>query len=187
MSDVTGILLAIEAGDPNAAEELLPLVYAELRQLAAHKMAQEPRPHLFQATDLVHEAYLRVAGNDRAAHWNSRGHFFAAAAQAMRRILIEDARRRRSIRQGGQMQQHQIDFSQLVCPKPAEDQLALDEALRKLADKDVTKARLVELRYFAGLTIQNAATILGISTTTAERYWNYSRAWLHQEMTVRDG
>jgi RNA polymerase sigma factor (TIGR02999 family) len=182
MSEVTRILLAIEQGDPSAAELLLPLVYDELRKLAAEKMAHERPGHTLEATALVHEAYLRLAGNGQAQNWNSRGHFFAAAAEAMRRILIGNARKKQALKRGGQVKRVDLDAIEFA-DRPADDKiLALEDALIRLTDKDPVKAELVKLRYFAGLTIQEAAAILGISTATADRYWAYSRAWLQNEI-----
>ena len=180
MNDITSFLSAIENGDPKAAEGLLPLVYEELRKLAARKMAQEKPGHTLQATALVHEAYLRLVDQDRAQQWDGRGHFFAAAAEAMRRILVENARRKRSLKGGGGLVRHELDEVELVVPGLGDDLLALDEALCRLAAQDPIKARLVELRHFAGLTIEQAAEALGLSTTTAHRHWTYARAWLHQ-------
>src|SRR5262245_31673063 len=182
MSDVTGILSQIEQGDPGAADQLLPLVYDELRKLAAQKLAQEKRGQTLQATALVHEAYLRLVGGEADARWNSRGHFFAAAAEAMRRILIGNARRKQALKRGGQAKRVDLDAIELA-DRPADDKLlALEDALIRLAEKDPVKAELVKLRYFAGLTNQEAAAILGISTATAERYWAYARAWLQNEI-----
>jgi RNA polymerase sigma factor (TIGR02999 family) len=182
MSEVTRILSALSQGDPQAAGELLPLVYEELRQLAAHKMVQEAAGQTLQPTALVHEAYLRLLGADHEAHWDNRGHFFAAAAEAMRRILVENARRKRSRKHGGGLVRHDVEDVPLAAPEFGEDLLALDEALNKLAEKDPAKAELVKLRHFAGLTIEEAAQALDISVTTANRYWAYARAWLHQEI-----
>ncbi len=191
MSDVTQISSQIEQGDPSAAERLLPMVYEELRKLAARKMAQEKPGQTLQATALVHEAYLRLvgAGNSGAGdpHWDSRGHFFAAAAEAMRRILVDNARRKKSLRRGGDLHRHELDEAKLGTTAASDDVLALDEALNKLAERDETKAELVKLRYFAGLTGEQAANALGISTSTADRYWAYARAWLHQEILRADG
>src|SRR5205814_1053705 len=161
-SDVTRILSAIEQGDPSAAEQLLPLVYDELRQLAAQRLAQEKPGQMLQATALVHEAYLRLVGAGEEQRWDSRGHFFAAAAEAMRRILVESARRKRSRKHGGGLGGHDLDDVQLAAPELCEDLLALDEALNRLAAKDPVKAGLVKLRHFAGLTIEEAAQALGI-------------------------
>jgi RNA polymerase sigma factor (TIGR02999 family) len=182
MSDVTRILSAIEQGDPHAAEQLLPLVYDELRKLAAAKLAQEAPGQTLQATALVHEAYLRLVDVDRAQHWNSRGHFFAAAAEAMRRILIDRAREKRSEKRGGARKRLDIDAIDLATTAAPDQLLALDEALAKLARGDAAAARLVELRYFAGLTVDEAGNALGMSTATAYRHWNYARAWLHSEL-----
>jgi RNA polymerase sigma factor (TIGR02999 family) len=187
MSDVTRILSAIEEGDPHAAEQLLPLVYDQLRRLAAHKLAREAPGQTLDATALVHEAYLRLvaspAGESGEPHWDSRGHFFAAAAQAMRRILVDNARRKKSRKRGGGLARQDLNAVQLAAPQPSEDLLDLDEALTRLAAKDPVKAELVQLRYFAGLTLDQAAAVLGISPATADRYWAYARAWLHQEIT----
>ena len=187
MSDVTRILSAIEHGDPSAAEQLLPLVYDELRQLAAQKLAQEKPGQTLQATALVHEAYMRVADGDKAAHWNSRGHFFAAAAEAMRRILVENARRKRGVKHGGACRRVNLDESAPCAPEPAEELLALDEALDRLAREDPRKAELVMLRYFTGLSVQEAADVLGISRATADRYWAYAKVWLYCAISAADG
>jgi RNA polymerase sigma factor (TIGR02999 family) len=187
MSDVTHILDAIERGDAGAADKLLPLVYEELRRLAARKMSHELPGQTLQATALVHEAYLRlVEAKDQS--WNSRGHFYVAAAEAMRRILIDNARRKKSLKRGGGRQRIEFDAAILRSGKSdqMEDLIALDEALLKLADIDRIKADLVKLRYFAGLTSEQAASILDISTATAERYWDYTRSWLRVEIT-REG
>jgi RNA polymerase sigma factor (TIGR02999 family) len=182
MSEVTRILSAIEQGDPSAAEQLLPLVYDELRKLAAQKLAHEQPGQTLQATALVHEAYLRLVGRDDAERWDNRGHFFAAAAEAMRRILVENARRKGSDKRGGGLVRHDLDAVELATPELGEELLALDEALGRLEVKDPVKAQLVKLRHFAGMTIDEAALVLGISITTANRYWAYARAWLHQEI-----
>jgi RNA polymerase sigma factor (TIGR02999 family) len=182
MSEVTHILSAIEQGDPHAAEQLLPLVYEELRKLAAQKMAQETPGQTLQATGLVHEAYLRLVDVAQAQHWNSRGHFFAAAAEAMRRILIDQARQKQSQRRGGDRQRQDLEQLPIAAPEPSLDVLAVNEALERFEQVDPLKARLVKLRYFAGLTIPQAADALGISATTADRYWSYARAWLHAEL-----
>ncbi len=184
MSEVTRILSQIASGDPQAAEQLLPLVYDELRKLAAQKMAQEKPGQTLDATGLVHEAYLRLVGDTEARRaFNDRGHFFAAAAAAMRRILIDNARRKRAQKHGGGLQRQPLEA--IAAPEPDENLLALDEALEKLAAQDPVKARLVELRYFAGLTGEQAAEVLGIAPTTADRHWAYARAWLRAE--VRGG
>jgi len=184
MSDVTRILSAIEEGDPTAAEKLLPLVYGELRKLAAERMAQEKPGQTLQATALVHEAYVRLVDTAKVQHWNSRGHFFAAAAEAMRRILIGNARRKHALKRGGQAQRVDINTIELADQLDDEKLLAMDDALVRLTAKDPVKADLIKLRYFAGLSNQEAASMLGISTATAERYWAYARAWLQQEITV---
>jgi RNA polymerase sigma factor (TIGR02999 family) len=183
MTEVTRILSAIEQGDPQAAEQLLPLVYDELRRLAAQKLAQEKPGQTLQATALVHEAYLRLVGHDNHRSWKDRGHFFAAAAQGMRRILVENARRKRSKKRGDGLQRQSLDV--IAAPEIDEELVALDEALQKLAEAEPIKARLVELRYFAGLTGEQAAQVLGISPATADRYWAYARAWLRNEVRGR--
>jgi RNA polymerase sigma factor (TIGR02999 family) len=177
MSEVTRILSAIEQGDPQAAEQLLPLVYGELRKLAAQRMTQEAPGQTIQATALVHEAYLRLVDVDKAQHWNSRGHFFAAAAEAMRRILIDNARRKRRPKHGGDRRRVDLDEA-LSVTDPGEDILALDDALARLAAEEPAKADLVKLRYFGGLSLDEAAACLGISSATAKRYWAVARAWL---------
>jgi RNA polymerase sigma factor (TIGR02999 family) len=182
MNDVTCIISAIEQRDPNAAEQLLPLVYDELRKLAAQKLAQEKPGQTLQATALVHEAYLRLIGSD-APSWNSRGHFFAAAAEAMRRILIENARRKRTEKHGGELDRIELSGVDLPASTSSEDILAVDEALSKLAAEDPTKAELVKLRYFGGLSVEDAGRVLGISRATADRYWAYARVWLYSELS----
>lgn len=186
MADVTQILSQIEQGDPSAAEQLLPLVYEELRKLADAKLAHEKPGQTLQATALVHEAYLGLVVNHKNATWDNRGHFFAAAAEAMRRILIDVARRKGSLRRRGNSQRHELKEGDLVT-FPVDDQLLdLDAALTKLADIDADVAELVELRFFAGLTIDEAAAALGISPRTAKRNWAYARAWLRREMDDDD-
>ncbi len=182
MGPVTQILSAIEQGDPQAADELLPLVYDELRKLASRRLSQEKPGQTLPATALVHEAYLRLVDQDVAPNWNSRGHFFAAAAEAMRRILIESARRKASVKHGGHRQRVDLDSACSAIDPPSPDLLAIDEALSKLATSEPAKAQLVKLRYFAGLTMPEAATVLGISLATAERYWTFARAWLYAEL-----
>ena len=182
MNDVTRILGAIEQGDPHAAAQLLPLVYDELRQLAAQKLAHEAPGQTLQATALVHEAYLRLVGLGEEPHWDNRRHFFAAAAEAMRRILVENARRKQTDKHGGGRQRRDLDAEALVAPEADLDLLALDAALKRLAERDQLKARLVELRYFAGLTGDQAASILGMSASSADRAWVYTRAWLRREL-----
>jgi RNA polymerase sigma factor (TIGR02999 family) len=184
MSDVTQVLSAIEQGDPCAAERLLPLVYNELRRLAAERMAHEQPGRTLQATALVHEAYLRLVDQDKIQRWDGRGHFFAAAAEAMRRILVEEARRKRQLKRGGNFKRHDLDDLEISAQGPTDDVVALDEALNKLAEKHPEKAELVKLRYFAGFTIPEAAHALAISTTTAERYWTFARAWLFRELAL---
>ena len=182
MSDVTRILSAIEQGDQKASEQLLPLVYDELRKLAAQKMAHENPDQTLQATALVHEAYIRLVDVDKVQHWNSRGHFFGAAAEAMRRILVENARRKMSLRQGRQFQRQDVDIDVLSQQKNSAEILAIDEALKKLALENPPVSKLVELRYFAGLTLDEAAAAIDVSVRTAHRYWTYAKAWLHQEI-----
>ena len=186
MSDVSQILFQINRGDPSAAEQLLPLVYGELQKLAAQKMAQETPGQTLQATALVHEAYLRLVDVKQAQNWDSRGHFFAAAAEAMRRILIEQARRRQSLRHGGVFKRHSLEHVEIVAPEPSLDILALNEVLERFEKVDKLKAELVKLRYFTGLSLPQAAEALGISSTTADRYWAYARAWLHAELKRAD-
>jgi RNA polymerase sigma factor (TIGR02999 family) len=181
MSDVTRILNAIEQGDPHAAEQLLPLVYDELRKLAARKLAQEKPGQTLQATALVHEAYLRLADVKTAQHWNSRGHFFAAAAEAMRRILVERTRHKQSAKAGGGHRRVELADG-AAAEGPGDDLLLLHEALEKLEKKDKRKADLVKLRFFAGLTNEQAARLLGVSTSTADNDWAYARAWLRLEV-----
>jgi RNA polymerase sigma factor (TIGR02999 family) len=182
MSDVTRILSAIDQGDPHASEQLLPLVYDELRRLAAQKLAQEKPGQTLQATALVHDAYLRLVDVAKAQHWNSRGHFFAAAAEAMRRILVESARRKSRLRHGRDHQRIDLDSGCLVSAAPSLDLLALDEALSRLAEIEPDKAELVKLRFFAGLTMPEAAATLDISLATAERYWTFAKSWLYAEL-----
>jgi RNA polymerase sigma factor (TIGR02999 family) len=182
MNDVTRVLSAIEQGDPQASEELLPLVYRELRRLARQRLAQEKPGQTLQATALVHEAYLRLVGGQDVQRWENRGHFLAAAAEAMRRILIENARRKRAEKHGGRLERQDLDAIDIAAPTPSEDVLALDEALTRLESEDPVKARLVKLRYFAGLSEEDAARVLGISRATVQRHWRYAKAWLHSEL-----
>ena len=182
MNEVTTILSAVEHGDPGAAEQLLPLVYDELRKLAAQKLAQEKPGQTLQATALVHEAYIRLEDTDKAQHWNSRGHFFAAAAEAMRQILVQNARRRSRLKHGGGRTRIDVDDHEIAAPERSEDLLALDEALTQLAAADPQAAELVKLRYFAGCTIPEAAEILGVSPRTADFLWAYARTWLFQKL-----
>jgi RNA polymerase sigma factor (TIGR02999 family) len=181
MNDVTRILSAIEQGDPQAAEALLPLVYEELRKLAAQRLAQEKPGQTLQATALVHDAYLRLVG-DEDRGWNGRGHFFAAAAEAMRRILVDNARRKAAVRYGGGRRRVDLDEAELPIAGPRVDLLALDEALTALESKDKRKADLIRLRFFAGLTQEQAAWALGISVSTADNDWAYARSWLRVAM-----
>jgi RNA polymerase sigma factor (TIGR02999 family) len=193
MPDLTRMIEAAQKGDRRAASELLPLVYDELRKLAAAKMASEAPGHTLNATALVHEAYLRLVASpgrkpgESDPHFDGRGHFFAAAATAMRRILIERARRKKRIIHGGGRQRRELHPDLVAAPAPDDDLLALDATLVRLADRDPVKARLVELRYFAGLTGDQAAHVLGISPKTADRYWVYARAWIRREMEGGDG
>jgi RNA polymerase sigma factor (TIGR02999 family) len=182
VNDFTRLLLAIDKGEPQAAEKLLPLVYNELRRLAARRLARERSDHTLQATALVHEAYLRLVGSDESQNWDSRRHFFAAAAVAMRRILVERARRKHRQIHGGGRKRVPLEPDLLVGREPPEELMALDEALEKLGEHDPVKLRLVELRYFAGLTSDQAAQVLGISPSTADRHWVYARAWLRREI-----
>jgi RNA polymerase sigma factor (TIGR02999 family) len=182
MTDVTRILNAIERGDAKATDELLPLVYEELRILAAQKLSHESPGQTLQATALVHEAYIRLVG-DQPQSWENHGHFFAAAAEAMRRILVENARRKGRLKRGGAQERTGLDDATLAIEGPPEDVIALDEALTKFAKEDPAVFELVRLRYFAGLTQQQAAEILGMPRRTADRNWAYARAWLYQEMT----
>ncbi len=183
MSDVTRILSQINHGDPSAAEQLLPLVYDELRKLAAAKMAQEKPGQTLDATALVHEAYLRLVDVEKAQHWDNRGHFFMAAAEAMRRILIETARRKQRIRHGGGQPRVHLAALDVADDLAAGDILALDEALERLAAEDAGVTQVVKLRYFAGLTIEQTAAAMRISVRTANRHWAYAKAWLFRELT----
>jgi RNA polymerase sigma factor (TIGR02999 family) len=182
MSEVTRVLSAIEQGDSHAAAELLPLVYNELRQLAAQKLAQEKPGQTLQATALVHEAYLRLVDVDKVQHWNSRGHFFAAAAQAMRRILVERARRKKRRRHGGAWQRVDLDEADVVCLLPPHELLSLDDALDRLGELDAAAAEVAKLHCFGGLSVEEAAGALGLSRTSAYRHWTYARAWLFNQM-----
>ena len=182
MSDVTRILSAIERGDPNAADKLLLLVYGELRSLAAARLSQEKSGQSLQPTMLVHDAYLRLVDVDHSQQWSGRGHFFAAAAEAMRRILVERARRTRSLKHGGEMQRVDLDVAIAAIENQNEELLSLDEALTKFERQWPVKAELVKLKYFAGLTTREASQAIGVSTATAERYWKFARAWLHAQL-----
>ena len=183
MADLTQLLDAAAVGDPTAATQLLPLVYDELRKLAAARMAAEQPGQTLQATALVHEAYLRLVGGQSPQHWNGRGHFFAAAAEAMRRILVEEARQKRTVKRGGGLQRIDLADDQLAAPGRGVDLVALDEALDKLARQDARKAELVKLRYFAGLTLRQAADVLGIAESTADADWAYVKSWLRLELS----
>jgi RNA polymerase sigma factor (TIGR02999 family) len=182
MSDVTQILRHIEAGQTSAAEELLPLVYSELRRLAAQRMAAENAGHTLCPTALVHEAYVRLVEQQHVQRWEGRGHFFAAAAEAMRRILVDSARRRSSEKRGGGRLREAVDEAVLLAPQPSDDLVALDEALSRLETVDRRAAELVKLRYFAGLTIPEAAAVLQVSPRTADDIWAYARTWLFREL-----
>jgi RNA polymerase sigma factor (TIGR02999 family) len=182
MTDVTQILSAIDQGDPHAAGHLLPLVYDELRQLAAHKLAQEKPGQTLQATALVHEAYLRLVGSDVGPHWNSRGHFFAAAAEAMRRILVENARRKHAKKRGREHHRITLDEAEVVSPSHDEDWLLLDDAVSALAREDPATADVANLRLFAGMSVEEAAEVLHLSRATAFRHWTYARAWLNARL-----
>jgi RNA polymerase sigma factor (TIGR02999 family) len=182
MNEVTRILFAIEGGDPQAAEQLLPVVYQELRQLAAQKLAQEKPGQTLQAPALVHEAYLRLVDTKKAQHWNSRGHFFAAAAEAMRRILVDSARSKQSFKRGARRHRNPLDEGSLVAPRIDDDVLAVNEALDRLAATDPEAAELVKLRFFAGLTSEQAAETMGVSARTADRIWGYARAFLLKQL-----
>jgi RNA polymerase sigma factor (TIGR02999 family) len=182
MNDVTRILSAVEEGDAQAADQLLPLVYDELRKLAEQKLAQEKPGQTLQATALVHEAYLRLVDTERVQRWDSRGHFFAAAAEAMRRILVDEARRKGSRKRGGLLARHDLSDARLAASASELDVLALDEALARLAARDAEAAELVKLRFFAGMTMHEAATVLGVPQRTAERIWTYARSFLLKEM-----
>jgi RNA polymerase sigma factor (TIGR02999 family) len=184
MARVTQILSQIQHGDPHAAAQLLPLVYDELRKLAASKLALERPGNTLQATALVHEAYLRLVDEEAGQNWNGRGHFFGAAAEAMRRILVDNARRRNSLKRGGSFQREDANLDQLQLADESPGILAVDEALTALAQESPAAAKLVELRYFVGFTLEEAASTLGISVRTAHRYWTYAKAFLHN--AIRD-
>ncbi len=185
MSDVTRILSQIESGDPSAAEQLLPLVYDELRKLAAVKLAQEKPGQTLQATALVHDAYIRLVDVDKLRHWDSRGHFFAAAAESMRRILIDLARRKRSDRRGGGWRRCELSDADRIAVPISDELLDLDDALTRLSAIDPRAAELVKMRVFAGMTVEEAAALQGISSRTAKRNWSYARAWLGREMVSK--
>ena len=186
MTDVTRILNAIQAGDPHAADQLLPLVYNELRRLAARMLAREKPGQTLDATALVHEAYLRLIGSGSEPHWDSRRHFFAAAAEAIRRILLDRARDKRRLKRGGTWRRLRLDQIDLCIAEPPDDLCALDEALGKLAQEDPLCAELVKLRFFAGLTLEDAASALGIARRTADRYWAFARSWLYDALNQED-
>jgi RNA polymerase sigma factor (TIGR02999 family) len=182
MPEITQILSRIETGDPGATDELLPLLYDELRRLAARRLAEEKPGQTLQATALVHEAYVRLLGGPSNQHWNGRGHFFAAAAEAMRRILVEKARRKNRLRHGGELRRVDFDSALLISEEADENLVALDEALTRLAGEDPQAVEVVKLRYFAGLTIDETAMALGISVRTVNRHWAYARAWLYRQL-----
>ncbi|MEQ1824810.1 MAG: ECF-type sigma factor [Pirellula sp.] len=182
MSDVTRILSQIESGDPSAANQLLPLVYDELRKLATARLAQEKPGQTLQATALVHDVYIRLVDVDKPQHWNGRGHFFGAAAEAMRRILVENARRKLRVRHGGEMTRIDFDEAELVCALPPDELLGLNDAIENLAKHDQPAAEMVKLRYFAGLSVEQAADVLGLSRTNAYRHWTYAKAWLFSQI-----
>jgi RNA polymerase sigma factor (TIGR02999 family) len=185
MSDVTQILSAVEQGDPSAAEQLLPIVYDELRRLAAQRLADEKPGQTLNGTALVHEAYLRLVGVEQSRHWNSRGHFFGAAAEAMRRILVENARRKQAEKHGGGLRRVNLDEADALAAAEPDDLLALDEALERLTAHDPVAGQLVKLHCLAGLTVEQAAEALDLSRTNAYRLWTFARAWLHSQLTGR--
>ena len=184
MSDVTEVLDAVGRGDEYASEQLLPLIYQELRGLAARMLAREPAGQTLEATALVHEAYVRLVDSEAEQKWRHRGHFFAAAAEAMRRILVEKARRKQRVKHGGEHQRVELDDDRLVCAIPSEQLLALNEALERFGQEEPEKARLVKLRFFGGLSLEEAAETLGVSRATAARHWTYARAWLHDAVAA---
>jgi RNA polymerase sigma factor (TIGR02999 family) len=184
MTEVTQVLDAIARGDAQASEQLLPLIYQELRRLAASMMAQEPAGHTLEATALVHEAYVRLVDSEEELKWSHRGHFFAAAAEAMRRILVDKARRKQRVKHGGEHHRVELDEERPICSVPSDQMVALDEALERFAQEEPEKAQLVKLRFFAGLSIEEAAETLGISRATASRHWTYARAWLHDAVSA---
>lgn len=183
MTDLASVINPVERGDQQASHQLLPILYGELRRLAADLLARESAGQTLQATALVHAAYIRLVDSAEEPMWNHRGHFFAAAAEAMRRILVDQARRKRRIKHGGELERVGMDDERLVCSVPSDQLLALDEALVKLAREEPEKAQLVKLRFFAGMSIEEAAEVLGISRSTACRSWTYARAWLHDALT----
>lgn len=182
MNDATLLLNAITGGDRLAAGKLIPMVYDELRRMARHQLSREVPGHTLEATALVHEAYMRLVGNEDGDHWENRGHFFGAAAEAMRRILVDSARRKRALKRGGNVMRQDLDADQIATPEKLDDPIALDESLNRLAATDSKKAELVKLRFFAGMTIPESAKALGIARSTADAWWSYARAWLHRDM-----
>ncbi|MCA9140457.1 MAG: RNA polymerase subunit sigma [Planctomycetales bacterium] len=187
MTDVPYILTQIDSGDPSAADQLLPLVYDELRRLASQLLAQETPGQTLQPTALVHEAYVRLTGgNGSEAHWDSRGHFFVAAAEAMRRLLVESARRKNRLKHGGDRQRIPLETAETLLGSSCQDLLAIDDALTRLADRDPFKAQIVKLRFFAGLTMPEVAQTMNVSLATAERYWTFARTWLYAELVEKD-
>jgi RNA polymerase sigma factor (TIGR02999 family) len=186
ITEITQLLNDISQGDPRAAADLLPLIYDELRRLAAARLGDEPSGNTLQPTALVHEAYLRLVGSPDGHQWNHRGHFYAAAAEAMRRILVENARRKKRHKHGGQRRRIDLEAAESLVGEPSEDLPALDEALTRLAAHDSVKAEVVKLRFFAGLTMPEVAQALGLSLATVERYWTYARLWLYAELTDQD-
>ncbi|MBN1852012.1 MAG: sigma-70 family RNA polymerase sigma factor [Pirellulales bacterium] len=186
MADVTQILSQIEQGDPSATEHLLPLVYNELRKLAAWKMAQEKPGQTLQTTALVHEAYLRLVGTEKIQHWDSRRHFFSAAAESMRRILIENARRKKRLKRGGKLEKVKLSDVAMVTPAHLDELIDLDEALKKFTLQEPEKAEVVKLRFFIGLTHEEISQILNISVPTVKRHWRYARAWMHKQMRPKE-
>jgi RNA polymerase sigma factor (TIGR02999 family) len=184
MSEITQILDGFGRGDAHASEQLLPMIYQELRRLAAKMLAREPAGQTLEATALVHEAYVRLVDSEKEQKWTHRGHFFAAAAEAMRRILVEKARRKQRVKHGGEHCRIELDDERLVCAVPAEQIVALDEALERFGQEEPEKARLVNLRFFAGLSIEEAADVMSISRATASRHWTYARAWLHDAVST---
>ena len=186
MSDVTRILHQIENGDKQASDRLLPLVYEELRKLAAARLSRESSEQTLQATALVHEAYLRLVDGKEVQHWNSRGHFFCAAAESMRRILVDQARKKATVKRGGNLRKVDLDSAEIATTASPASMLEIDEAINRLSNEQPTAAKLVQLRYFAGLSIEDAAKALGVSSRSAYRHWTYARAWMFKELLSDD-